>query len=346
MREAERLELIREIEAKRGSRVISYITVDRWGLSAPILLEDVRVLEKHIRECLAAKAKKVDLFLYTSGGLAIAPWALVSLFREFLGARQFSVLIPSRAYSAGTLISLGADEIVMGPAGNLGPIDIQMSLGGGYIGVEDVRAYFKLAEDMGLKGSKDKLHLFSLLAQSTHPIIVGDIYRAWSENERLAMLLLGSRKRPLPEKANREIADFLLRRIGDHGQSIRRTEARKIGISFVKDAEECGVDAALTGLFDAYEELLQLDMPFVGGGLTWSVESEDESGDAPVALIESIDRLDIAHVAQGARFWRTPEAAPSKAPAEGQPSVADFEHRAKLSLQWEQLRSTERLKPR
>src|SRR5439155_25016739 len=92
---------------------------------------------------------KLDVFLVSNGGDSVVPWRLVSLFREF--AKSFNVLIPYRAYSAATLLALGADEIVMHPFGELGPIDPTVSndfnpkeastnrvLG---ISVEDVKSY-------------------------------------------------------------------------------------------------------------------------------------------------------------------------------------------------------------
>jgi len=341
--ESERLALIREIENKRGSRLITYITIDRPGLSQPIDLDDLRVIERHLRLCLGTKAKKIDLFLYTPGGYAIVPWALVSLYREFLGARPFSVLVPSRAFSAGTMISLGADEIIMSPSGNLGPIDFQLSGEDGRIGVESVRAYFKLAQDMGLSSQRDKLQVFAMLAATTHPINIGQIYRAWAENERLAMLLLGSRRRPLSEKANKEIADFLLRGVGDHSQTVRRTEARQMGISFIHDSEEMGIEAAMNGLFDAYEELLALDVPFVRSD-TYTINDEGEAEPVreigPVALVESLDRLDVGYLKEGWRFWRSdvPADAPARQPAP-QPAF-EAEAQARFSVRWQPLRNT------
>jgi ClpP class serine protease len=49
------------------------------------------------------------------------PWRLISLFREY--AAKVAVLLPYRAYSAATLLALGADEIVMHPFAEMGPID-------------------------------------------------------------------------------------------------------------------------------------------------------------------------------------------------------------------------------
>ncbi|MBU0734226.1 MAG: hypothetical protein KKG10_08760, partial [Proteobacteria bacterium] len=43
------------------------------------------------------------------------------MLREF--CEKLAVLVPFRAHSAGTTLALGADEIVMGPLGELGPVD-------------------------------------------------------------------------------------------------------------------------------------------------------------------------------------------------------------------------------
>ncbi len=66
----------------------------------------------------------------------------MSLLRERF--KKVSVLIPYVAYSAATLLALGADEIVMHPFSNLGPVDPQFiipSAGGGATayGAEDLR---------------------------------------------------------------------------------------------------------------------------------------------------------------------------------------------------------------
>jgi ClpP class serine protease len=44
-------------------------------------------------------------------------WPLVTLLRQY--CKRLAVLVPFRAHSAGTLISLGADEIVMLPGSEL-----------------------------------------------------------------------------------------------------------------------------------------------------------------------------------------------------------------------------------
>jgi ClpP class serine protease len=60
----------------------------------------------------------------SNGGDPIVAWRAITLLRERV--EQIGVLVPQAAYSAATLLAMGADEIVMHPNGNLGPVDPQI----------------------------------------------------------------------------------------------------------------------------------------------------------------------------------------------------------------------------
>ena len=53
-------------------------------------------------------------------------WRFVNALRERV--ERFSVLVPQDAFSAATLLALGADEIVMHPYGCLGPVDVTVAI--------------------------------------------------------------------------------------------------------------------------------------------------------------------------------------------------------------------------
>ena len=65
------------------------------------------------------------LILYTFGGDPDAAYKIVKHFHK--NYNQFKILILDSCKSAGSLISLGADEVIMGPHGELGPLDMQQS---------------------------------------------------------------------------------------------------------------------------------------------------------------------------------------------------------------------------
>ncbi|MEA5495554.1 hypothetical protein VBP92_27115 [Klebsiella variicola] len=69
--------------------------------------------------------KDIILFLRSLGG-RVEPAYLISKLCNRYKENKFIVAIPAEAKSAATLLSLGADEIHMGPMSELGPIDPQV----------------------------------------------------------------------------------------------------------------------------------------------------------------------------------------------------------------------------
>lgn len=316
MNDQNRLNLIAEIERKRGSRVLCYIAGTRPGHSDSMSYQDVRVIERHLEEiCHKRPPSKLDLFLHTPGGYAEVPTAIVALIREYIGPKsEFDVLIPSMAFSAGTVLSLGADEIVMNPAGHIGPIDTQMD----GESVDTLRAYFDLARSLGLNSRSTFREIFLKMTDKISPLWFGSMERVSAESERKALRVLEARRRPLSRKQNKRIVKFLTHEVGIHGQAIHRTEAKAHGIEFVAKAEQYGIRDAMSQLFGAYEDILELDLPLARKH--WRFELYGDENDMaldgsytmekPLSLVESADRLDIAKLAHGFRFWRDAPAPP------------------------------------
>ncbi len=66
-------------------------------------------------------SKGLTLILHTPGGITNAAESVVAyLYSKF---EEIEVIIPAFAMSAGTMISLAADKIIMGRQSQLGPID-------------------------------------------------------------------------------------------------------------------------------------------------------------------------------------------------------------------------------
>ena len=73
----------------------------------------------------------LDLIVQSSGGDIHAAYLIMSTLRERMnkGKGKLIVCVPSRAQSAATLLCLGADEILLGELGALGPLDAQIRMG-------------------------------------------------------------------------------------------------------------------------------------------------------------------------------------------------------------------------
>lgn len=67
---------------------------------------------------------KAVLILVTNGGLANAAYQIARLFQTQY--EDFTIFCPSRCKSAGTLIALGANRLIMDAFSELGPLDVQL----------------------------------------------------------------------------------------------------------------------------------------------------------------------------------------------------------------------------
>ena len=89
---------------------------------------DPDILENILRSLdLDLYEKKVDLVVSSPGGFPYAAGKMVKVCRTF--ASEFRAIVVDRALSAGTLICLGAQDLLMAETASLGPIDPQMVRG-------------------------------------------------------------------------------------------------------------------------------------------------------------------------------------------------------------------------
>jgi hypothetical protein len=263
MSRLDRVKLIRQIEGIRGSTVICYLTSLRPNVPSQMSDDAVRVTFDHLLRLPARPVRKLDIFLCSNGGSGTVPWRLVSLFREF--ATSFGVLVPYRAYSAASLIALGADEIVMHPFAELGPIDPTVSndfnpveqgtgkrLG---ISVEDVSAYINFVKSgVGISHEDELVKAVEILANKVHPLALGNVERFLSQSRMIAKKILRTHMKDADEHAIKEIVENMASKLYFHGHPINRQEAKddlKLKVTTDISPE---LEAAMWSLYLDYEE--------------------------------------------------------------------------------------------
>lgn len=285
-------ELIAKIQEIRGSKVIAFVTGDRqpFAVIGAAMAEDaVRPLYEHLLS--VGKTQKIDLYLYSRGGDVSVPWRIVSMFREF--CEEFSILVPYKAHSAATLISLGADKIIMGKKAELSPIDPtlrRMPIGGTSgppkeISVEDVNSYISfIKERANITDQAALAQMTSILANDLTPLILGGVNRQNSHIRLVARKIINSRKEKLEEARINAIIETLTERIFSHGHAIGRKEAQEIGLP-VEEPDD-NQEKVLWDLYLQYEELLKLAEP-IDPMLVLGQKEEEHLGQVPLAIIES-----------------------------------------------------------
>jgi ClpP class serine protease len=119
--------LLRLQELRQSQLIVYYSLESLTRRDAELFYEALTTL---------ADVKNLDLFLLSPGGLSDPAFKMAYLCQECVGEAngtlpsegRFSVLIPYYAKSAATILTLGADELVMGEPSELGPIDPQLRM--------------------------------------------------------------------------------------------------------------------------------------------------------------------------------------------------------------------------
>lgn len=271
-----RLDLIKQIERERKSAVICYITGDRDKFKTKIGDDVIPILFRHLE--LIGNKDNIDLLLYTRGGDMVTPIRIVKVIRSY--CKKFGILVPYRAHSAGTLIALGADEIVMTKLAELTPVD--PTTGHPFnpqdpvnkklipISVEDITSYFLLAKDK-IKIKEDKIaEIYENLTKHSyldprhlHPLALGNVYRAQRMIRILSERLLGlhmDREKERNKKTIEKIVNEITSDICIHNYPIYRDEANLLGLNIIVPNEK--LESVLWKIYLKYAEDMELIKPF------------------------------------------------------------------------------------
>ena len=266
--------LMRDIEnIRNGRRLVCLCNFDRVskpelpGLTTNFHSDVKEALYRVLKETCGAGTGSLDVFLYTRGGDPNSVLPLISMVREF--DREFEVLIPFRAHSAGTLFCLGARAVHMTRLAELSPIDPTTgnqfnptSASGQHLGisVEDVHAYIQfLRQELTLKSDdtpdiqRAQLQPFlQRISTELHPLALGNVHRVHQLISRLAKHLLAYH---LDDTGKiDEIVKRLTVQSFSHLHMIQRDEAKVIlGEDLVQDAD-LQLETALDSLMRRFEK--------------------------------------------------------------------------------------------
>jgi hypothetical protein len=135
------------------------------------------------------RKSQIDLLLMTRGGVTEVCWRALNLLREYCD--HLAVIVGTRVLGAGTLLALGADEIVMGPLSEMGSMEqarkhplmprddagqpLPVTLG-------ELRALGlqggKHKGESGASGAGPQSLTFDSLYQYVHPLVIGNLLQA------------------------------------------------------------------------------------------------------------------------------------------------------------------------
>jgi hypothetical protein len=242
-----RRRLLKKIEELRSSRVVTYISLAPLddGVLIPLYQELRRI------GCV----DRLDLILHSFGGNIDTPYKVVKMVRDF--CESFSVLVPVAAKSAASMIALGADQIVMGPFAELGPIDpiVRHPLYGEmWISVQALQHF---CEYLGEKAEQNTPYCLNMF-EKIDPWLFGDYAKTLQASRQYAELLLNEymfKEKDDASQSPEAVVDKLLNGYFSHGYPITKHEAKSLGLKVVDESPD--LSDTLLELFLEYDHLLQ-----------------------------------------------------------------------------------------
>ena len=257
----ERIELYKTVEKLRKRPLIVYATSYRQNASAQmggdVVLEFSRQLEK-----IPSDKKEVDILIVSNGGDPTVSWHLISMLKDRF--KRIGALLPYSAYSAATLFALGADEILMHPFSNLGPVDPQLTYKkkeneSVHFGSEDLRHFMNyVKKEVGISDQKQLEKAFELVCQDVGAIPIGVAKRssslALSMSEKLLSLNMKDSNKA------KAIAEQLNTSFYHHGYPLDRKEAKTIGLNIVEP--EAKIEKAMWAIWQNIELEMKCAEPF------------------------------------------------------------------------------------
>lgn len=217
MLDSARVRVMRAIETKRGSRVITLIhrqeTMSILGFPVARYI-DINDSEDVLRAIkLTDPSVPIDLILHTPGGLVLAAEQIA--FALCRHKAPVTVFVPHYAMSGGTMLAMAADHIVMDDNAVLGPVDPQL-------GEYPAASILKVVEEK----HTDKI--------DDETLILADMSRKAVAQVRSTLTSILQNNGQSPEKA-REIAEKLSSGAWTHDYPITVNGGQELGLPVTTD---------------------------------------------------------------------------------------------------------------
>lgn len=178
-------------------------------------------------------SKGLTLILHTPGGVTNAATSIVAYLRSKF-PDNIEVMVPTYAMSAGTMISLAADQIWMGCHSQLGPIDPQMAMGGRSMSARAVVDQFAQAR-AEIVNNTAAAHVWAPVLGAIGPALLKEAENALAYSEEMVAGWLEQhmfRGQGDAAAKGREVAKRFndAGTLKDHGRRIGREEASGWGV--------------------------------------------------------------------------------------------------------------------
>lgn len=222
---AVRQDMLERYERRFGCRLVVSI--------GEILAENAFPLQNILH--LIEPNADLHLLLETPGGDGEAA---IRLMRQIQSrCRHVTVMIPVAAKSAGTLFAIGANEIIMGPTSDLGPVDPQIGTQDAeYFGAKTIVHAFDRAEQAAVRAGEVASFHAQALANQTAYLAQAAREAIEHTDVLLRQALASSRERDASEVnvLAERLATALVTEPRSHGAVVSASDAHELGLPIVE----------------------------------------------------------------------------------------------------------------
>lgn len=216
-----RQELIRRYEELTGAQLI--VMIDQIFAPGLTLLQELLIgLDG---------SKELHVMLATPGGDGEVAVRMIRAMQA--RCTKLSIIVPDMAKSAGTIMCLGADAILMAPFSDLGPVDPQFQVGNGLVGAKEIVAAVETAEQR-VSQQPNSFPLYSGLLADVNMLMVEQAKAAITRTEVLIDEALQCRTTSLSDEERKALVEELRRPLiedlTDHSATVGPKLARKVGL--------------------------------------------------------------------------------------------------------------------
>ncbi len=244
--ESELLKLISDYNKLRQTFAVVYVA----ALNKPIpdislQQDDYYLIHDLLR---GVDSDKVDFYIETPGGSAATAEEIVVYLRNKFD--HVSFVVSGEAKSAGTIMVLSADEILMTETGSLGPIDAQVRIGRSFVSAYDYIEWTKQKSKQARKTGRlnpldatmvaqispgevsGVLHAFKYAQDLVVDWLVRYKFKNWTVTETRQIPVTDAMKMQRAREIARELTNHAKWRL--HGRSIKASNLNEIGLKITR----------------------------------------------------------------------------------------------------------------
>lgn len=263
----ERKQQLARISALRGDRDVLVYAADLKNTKAPssISYDDILPFSDQLD---VLEGSSVDLILETNGGSGEVAEDIVRILRDRFD--EVGVIVPGWAKSAGTIVTMAGDEILMGQTSALGPIDAQLTYQGksfsadalleGFEKIKEEveesgtlnRAYVPVLQDISpgdLQGAENALEFAKVLVEDW---LARYKFKDWNTHSSTGKPVTDEEKQQRAKEIAQHLCDH--RKWLTHGRSIRLEDLEAMRLKVT----DYSADPELNDAVTRYYTLLQL----------------------------------------------------------------------------------------